>query len=30
MSAWRTAFQQTLQASIGELRAASADDVGAR
>jgi orotidine-5'-phosphate decarboxylase len=30
LSAWRTAFQQTLQASINELRAASADVVGAR
>jgi orotidine-5'-phosphate decarboxylase len=30
LSAWRTAFQQTLQASISELRAASADVVEAR
>ena len=28
LSAWRNAFQQTLQASISELRAASADVVG--
>jgi orotidine-5'-phosphate decarboxylase len=30
LSDWRTAFQQTLQFSINELRAASADVVGAR